>query len=626
MMNNSKYPLLSSLKLPGDIKKLSYDEIDRIACETREVIIDSVSGNGGHLASSLGVVEVTLALLRICDPLKDKIIWDVSHQSYPYKILTDRFSNFNTLRAYGGISGFTRIKESPYDAFGTGHASTSISAGMGIVCANEIAGLKHKVVSVIGDGALSGGMAFEALNHLGSTQKPMVVVLNDNEMSINRNVGGLSDSLSRMVTGEFSTSIRKDIRKALHTIPAGKRLRQLARKFEEVILSFFTPGILFEELGLRYIGPIEGHKVKEIEKALHTAFAYGGPVLIHVVTVKGKGYKPAEQHPENFHSISSFDIKTGEPKKFDKSKSWTKAFGEKMVSLAGKDDKVVAITAAMKDGTGLNEFASKFPERFFDTGITEQHAMTFAAGLAVAGAKPYLAIYSTFLQRAFDQIIHDVALQNLPVRICIDRAGLVGQDGPTHHGAFDLSFLRMIPNLALFLPKDYAELDAMMELSLNWNSPVAIRYARGSSETPQNLPFAPLKAGEPEVIYHWGDYAIISAGHIFGEAWKFWNILNENGHKSSLINLRFANPLNKERLISLLKEKKAIFTFEEGIRTGGIGEMIKMLVSESNSEISTYILSLPDDFVTHGSVAQLRALCNITAEYAWELFQKRFYG
>ena len=620
-MEGKMYPLLDSLDLPGEIKKLSYEEVEQLAFETREVIIDSVSKNGGHLAASLGVVELTIALLRICDPLIDRIIWDVSHQSYPYKVLTDRYPVFNTLRTYGGISGFTKINESPYDSFGAGHASTSISAGMGIVCADEINGLKRKVVSVIGDGALSGGMAFEALNHLGSTQKPMVVVLNDNEMSISHNVGALSASLSRIVTGEFSTAIRKDIRRLLDAIPS-KKLRRLARKFEEVILSFFTPGILFEELGLRYIGPIEGYKVKEIEKALNTAFAYEGPALIHIVTIKGKGYKPAEERPDNFHSVSSFDKATGRPEKFDGDKSWTDIFGGKIVSLAEKDERIVAITAAMKDGVGLKEFADKFPRRFFDTGITEQHAMTFAAGLAVAGARPYLAVYSSFLQRAFDQIIHDVALQNLPVRICIDRAGLVGQDGPTHHGIFDISFLRIIPNLALFLPKDYSELEAMMELSLDWNGPVAIRYARGVAEAPEGLPYNPLEAGEPELVYSGDNYAILSVGHIFGEAWKFWNVLSEKGYKPSLINLRFANPLNKERLLSLLTDKVAVFTFEEGVRAGGIGEMVKLLLNENNSKATVYILALPDNYVTHGSVAQLRALCNLTAEYAWELFQK----
>ncbi len=618
-MRKTKYPLLESLDLPADIKKLSYDELEQLASETREVIIDAVSKTGGHLAPSLGVVELTIALLRICDPLEDRIIWDVSHQSYPYKVLTDRLDKIHTLRTYGGISGFTKITESPYDAFGTGHSSTSISAGMGIACADEIAGLKRKVISVIGDGALGGGMAFEALNHLGATHKPMVVILNDNEMSINKNVGALSASLSRMVTGELATSVRKDIRKLLDAIP-GRRLRQLARKFEEGMLSFFTPGILFEELGLRYIGPIHGHKIKEIEKALNTAFAYEGPVLIHVVTVKGKGYEPAEEHPDSFHGIASFDKETGKPKKFENGKSWTQTFGEKLTSLAEKDDRVVAITAAMKDGTGLNKFAAQFPKRFFDTGITEQHAMTFAAGLAAAGAKPYMAVYSTFLQRAFDQIIHDVALQNLPVRICVDRGGLVGQDGPTHHGVFDVSFLRIIPNMAIFLPKDYSELEAMLELSLNWNGPVAIRYARGAADTPEGLPFIPVEAGEPEVIYDGKDYAIVSAGHIFCEAWKFWKKLDENGYESSLINLRFAHPLNNERLMSLLAGKKAVFTFEEGVRTGGTGEMIEIMMCKKSPGTGVHVLALPDEFTTHGSIAQLRELCGLTAEHAWEMF------
>lgn len=614
-----RYPLLESLELPAEVKNLTYEQLEQLALETRRKILNSVSINGGHLAPSLGVVELTIALLRVCNPEIDRIIWDVGHQSYPYKVLTDRLNKFDSLRSYGGISGFPNIFESKYDAFGTGHASTSISAGYGFVCADSVLGKKRKVVSVIGDGALSGGMAFEALNNLGSSKMPMVVVLNDNEMSISKNVGAMSASLSRIMTGEFSLKMRKDIRSFLDSVSWGKKIKGIARRFEESTLAFFTPGSLFEELGLRYIGPIDGHKIKDIEKALNSAFAYNGPVLIHMATVKGKGYAPAEKHPDSFHGIASFDITTGQTKKFNGGKSWTQVFGEKLTSMAHNDSRIVAVTAAMTDGTGLKNFANKYPERFFDVGIAEEHAVTFAAGLAAGGARPYVAMYSTFLQRAFDQLIHDVALQKLPVRICIDRAGLVGQDGATHHGAFDISYMRMIPDMAIFLPKDTNELEEMMELSLNWDGPLSIRYARGTAEN-YDLPSTAVIPGEPELIYEEGDYAIISAGHIFSEAYKFWQKLKSEGHRAKLINLRFASPLNTESLLSYIGDAGQIFTFEENVRTGGIGEMIEFLVRRHKSTSKVHILSLPDSFVTHGSIARLRQLTGITAEHAWELF------
>ncbi|MDR2883672.1 MAG: 1-deoxy-D-xylulose-5-phosphate synthase [Deferribacteraceae bacterium] len=613
-----RYPLLESLTLPADIKKLTYEQLEELAEETRRLIVGTTSVTGGHLASSLGVVELTIALFRTCEPINDRIIWDVSHQSYPHKILTDRFKRFHTLRTYGGISGFTKPEESPYDAFVAGHASTSISAGLGIVCADEVAGRSRKVVSVIGDGAISGGMAFEALNNLGSMKKPMVVVLNANEMSISRNVGALSSSLSRMITGGVAHNMRDDMREFLKAVPLGDKLWGLARKLEDSALSFFTPGILFEELGLRYIGPIDGHNIREIERALSVAFSHDKPAIVHIVTTKGKGYAPAEKNPSAFHGVSSFDVATGAPKKFGGGKTWTQAFGEKLVSMAEGDSSVVAITAAMMDGTGLNEFAKKFPNRFFDTGIAEEHAMTFAAGLAIAGAKPYIALYSTFLQRAFDQMIHDVALQDLPVRICIDRAGLVGQDGPTHHGAFDISFLRIIPNMAVLLPRDLNELELMMEFSLNYDKPMAIRYARGTA-CDVDIPAAPIELGEPEVIADNGDYAVVSAGHIFDESYKFWNKLKESGVNAAFINLRFANPLNKERLIELLSDKKAVYIFEENVKTGGVGEMIALLLADY--PVKVQILALPDEFITHGSTAELRSACGLTAEHAWEVFQ-----
>lgn len=611
-----EYPILDGLKAPAVIREMSYETLEELAHETRSIIIDAVSKNGGHLASSLGVVELTIALLRLCDPQSDRIIWDVSHQSYPFKVLTGRYCNFHTLRTFGGLSGFSKPSENQCDAFIAGHASTSISAGLGIACADAVTGRKRKVVSIIGDGAMTGGMAFEGLNNLGAAGVPMVVVLNDNEMSISPNVGAISQTLSRILTGERSHSMRMGVRTFLKSIPS-EPLQRLARKFEESAISFFTPGVLFEEMGLRYIGPIDGHKIKDMEKAFNTAFAHKGPVLVHISTVKGKGYSPAEEHPENYHSVSSFDIETGQPKKFGTKKTWTEAFGEKLTELAGKDDKIVAITAAMTDGTGLTDFAAKYPNRFYDTGIAEEHSVTFAAGLAAGGVKPYFAVYSTFLQRGFDQMIHDVALQDLPVRFCVDRAGLVGQDGPTHHGVFDISYLRLIPSMSIFLPKDISELNQMMDISTEYPHPLAIRYARGTADVVGGLPETPVKVGEPEIIYTGGEYAVISAGHIFNEAWRLWDMLEKSGHKTTLINLRFVWPLNMESIFSNLKGKKTVFTFEENVRAGGVGEMLALLIKERYPDITVHIMSLPDKFITHGSVDELRKLCGLTAEAAW---------
>ena len=614
-----EYPLLERLRLPSDIKALSYDELDALAEETRQFILNTVSQNGGHLAPNLGVVELTLALLRTTEPMTDRIIWDVSHQSYPFKILTDRYRKFHTLRQFGGISGFTKPEESPYDAFVAGHASTSISAGLGIAAADALLKRTRKVVSIIGDGSLTGGMAFEGLNNLGASGLPMVVILNDNEMSIGHNVGALSSTLSRMLTGERSTALRRDIKKFLESMPA--KIANLARKTEEGLLSFFTNGILFEELGLRYIGPIDGHKVREVEKALTTAFQHNRPVLIHVATVKGKGYSHAEEHPENYHGISSFNIETGKPKKFNGDKTWTDAFGEKLTEMAADEPRIVAITAAMRDGTGLKGFAEKYPERFFDVGIAEEHAVTFAAGLAISGIRPYIALYSSFLQRGYDQLIHDVAQQNLPVTFCIDRAGLVGEDGSTHHGAFDTSYLRTVPGLTVFLPKDLYELDRMLEASLTLRGPSAIRYPRGAAASFE-LPLNPIVIGEAEFIKKGGETAIVSAGHIFTEAFKFHTMLEQGGRKAALINLRFAKPLNKESLINELKDKTEIFCFEENIRSGGIGEMLATLLLEAGITAKLNIISLGNDFITHGAPHKLRELVGITAEKVYEAYVK----
>jgi 1-deoxy-D-xylulose-5-phosphate synthase len=483
-------------------------------------------------------------------------------------------------------------------------------------------GRRRKVLAVIGDGALSGGMAYEALNNLGSSDKPMVVVLNDNEMSIGENVGAMADSLSRIITGELGRTFRQNVRSVLNNIPIGDRLKGLARKFEESALSFFTPGIIFEELGLRYIGPIDGHDIKELEKALNTAFSYNSPALVHVQTVKGRGYAPAEVDPCKFHGIAPFDIATGEVKAQNKPQSWTDVFSAKILAMAEADKRVVAITAAMGDGTGLTDFAKAYPKRFFDVGIAEQHALTFAAGLAVSGLRPYVALYSTFAQRAFDQLMHDVALQKLPVRLCIDRAGLVGEDGATHHGAFDISFLRLIPNMTLFLPRCGRELEDMLALSVDVDGPVAIRYGRGAAPTYDEIPYKNIELFQPEIVYCPIDseIAIISVGHIFDEALAFYKILLQNGYKAKLINLRFV-PFDKEALLSQL-DVASVYIFEENVYTGSVSELLKSLIYERYRKININALTLPDHFIPHGSVKELRKLYRLTAEYAWELKNK----
>ncbi|MDR2104692.1 MAG: 1-deoxy-D-xylulose-5-phosphate synthase [Deferribacteraceae bacterium] len=612
MAEMPEFSLLGKIELPQGIKTLSYEQLDLLANETREAILYSVSKNGGHLASSLGVVELTIALLRVMEVETDRIIWDVGHQSYPYKVLTDRFSRFDTLRTFGGLSGFPKPSESRYDAFSTGHASTSISACLGFATADMLIGRKRKIAAVIGDASLSGGLAFEGLNHLGSSKTPMLVILNDNEMSINHNVGALSATLSRMLTGDVSITLRRDMRRFLEGIRA-RGLSKLARKIEEGAISFFTPGILFEELGLRYMGPINAHKIRDVEKALNTAFAYTDrPVLLHLATVKGRGFPMAEKDPENYHSISSFDIETGIPKKFNGGKTWTDAFGEALVKLAEKDEKIVAISAAMKDGVGLTQFAESFPNRFFDVGIAEAHAVTFAAGLAAAGLKPYFAVYSSFLQRAFDQILHDAALQKLPVRLCIDRGGLVGQDGATHHGSFDISYLRLMPHIAIFLPRSLYEFEKMLFISADYDGTLAIRYARGAPDY-DNVPNAPVILGEPEIITEGGETAIISAGHIFPEALDLFSLLKKNGRQATLINLRFVRPLNTKTLLDAVRGKKLIITIEENARFGGVGEMLTPIILKDNPTCSVHIAAIPDEFIPHGTIDELRRYAGLTA-------------
>jgi len=605
---------LDSLKLPDDIKELSYEDLDRVAEDVRRRIIETCSKTGGHIAPSLGVVELTIALLKMFNAEHDRIIWDVGHQSYAYKILTDRKDRFHTLRQLNGISGFNKVTESSFDAFGVGHTSTSISAGLGMRLADDIIGRKRKIVSVIGDGAMTAGMAFEALNNLGELDKDMIVILNDNEMSISPNVGGFSHYLSNMMTSKFYTRVRKEIQHRLEEKPLGPRLLNIAKKMEEGMVGFFTPGILFEELGLRYIGPVQGHKTKDIVRAIENANGQDGPVLIHVLTKKGKGYTPAEENPSKFHGVASFNIETGESIKIAGQKSYTEIFGETLANMAECNQSIVAISAAMKDGTGLNLFESKYPERVFDVGIAEQHAVTLASGMAISGMKPFVAVYSTFMQRAYDQIIHDVALQNLPVVLCLDRGGLVGADGPTHHGAFDISFLRCVPNLAVMLPKDGFELVSMMKLAENMNSPVALRYARGEAGNYPELAEQRVIIGEPEIVNKGENIAIVSVGHIFEEAYSAYQTLKAEGHNPTLINLRFLKPLNDKSLADALRGAKVVATVEEGSVKGGAGEEVQSVLMEHSICTKVLKFGLPDSFIEHGDLKSLRKIVGIDAE------------
>ena len=606
--------LLDRLNLPSELKTLSYEQLDELAQDVRDKIIKTCSVSGGHLAPSLGVVELTIGLMKVFDPENDRIVWDVGHQSYAYKILTDRKDRFCSLRQYKGISGFIKPSESKYDAFGVGHTSTSISAGLGMHVADELIGRKRKVVSVIGDGAMTAGMAFEALNNLGHLDKNMIVVLNDNEMSISPNVGGFSHYLSNMMTGKFYTRVRKDVQEYLATKPLGNRILHLAKKMEEGMVGFFTPGILFEELGLRYVGPVQGHKIKEVVRALENAQNVDGPVLVHVMTRKGNGYAPAEANPSKFHGVASFDISTGKSVKLGGKKSFTDIFGETLLELAEKNPRIVAVSAAMKDGTGLNLMEAKFPDRVFDVGIAEQHAVTFAAGMAISGIKPFVAIYSTFAQRAYDQIIHDVALQNLPVVLCLDRGGLVGADGPTHHGAYDISYLRTVPNLTVMLPKDGHELEAMLRMAEKTDTPVSIRYARGEAGSYDDIPVTPVELGEPEIIGSGKDVVIYSAGHIFDEAYKVYNSLAEKGISATLVNIRFLKPLDRDKIADAARGAKLAVTVEEGSVKGGAGDEIADILMEKGVLVKILKHGIPDLFVEHGDHKSLRKLIRLDAE------------
>ncbi len=595
---------MKDLQGPEDIKQLSDLQQKVLAREIRHVIVNTVSKTGGHLASNLGVVELTIALHSVYSSPQDKIVWDVGHQSYVHKLLTGRYKEFDTLRQFGGISGFPRIDESPHDIFGTGHSSTSISAALGLASARDLERGKSSVVAVIGDGALTGGMAFEALNHAGHLQKDMTVVLNENEMSIAQNVGSLSKYLSRMRTNPKYFRVKEDIEGLLKRIPAvGGSMARLAGKAKDTIKYFLVPSMLFEELGFTYLGPIDGHDLVVLKDVLKRAKKLKGPVLIHVVTKKGKGYRPALDNPDRFHGVGCFQVETGEIVKNGKGKSFSCAFGEAMLELAREDDRIVAITAAMADGTGLSEFARVFPDRFFDVAIAEQHAVTFAAGLARGGNKPVFAVYSTFLQRAYDQIIHDVCLQNLPVVFAVDRAGIVGQDGPTHHGVFDLSFLSQIPNLQVLAPCCCSELRSMLKYALDCKGPVAVRYPRGEGQPVDGYTASPLTEGKSDFVCRGKDLYIMAVGNMLPKACRAAGMLKNKGINAGVVNVRFIKPLDKGIITEILDNCNRIAVLEDNIVRGGYGSYLLEHIHSmglDRLDIKVKLLGFPDEFVTYG--------------------------
>ena len=566
---------LELIRKENDIKKLSDEQLDGLADEIRRFLIEKISRTGGHLASNLGAVELTMALHLTLDFPEDKLIWDVGHQSYTHKLLTGRSGGFDTLRKYGGMSGFPKRKESDCDAFDTGHSSTSISAGLGLVEARELLGQDHTVVSVIGDGSMTGGMAYEALNNASRLKSNFIIVLNDNHMSISENVGGISRYLSGLRTTQTYTEIKKGVEGTLKKIPGrGDRLVSQLRKTKSGIKQLFVPGMFFEDMGITYLGPVDGHDVRKLVKVLNEAKRVDHAVLVHVITEKGKGYRPAEENPSRFHGTGPFDIRTGEPAEKSSTDSYTEVFSKVLADIARKDEKVVAITAAMADGTGLAPFKKYFPKRFFDVGIAEEHAMTFAAGLAAGGMKPVFAVYSSFLQRAYDQTLHDVCLQDLPVVIAVDRAGLVGSDGETHQGIFDLSFLTSIPNMTVISPKNRWEMADMLRFAVDYPHPVALRYPRGEAYEGMKEFRAPVEYGKSEVLYEEKDIAVIFVGHMAELADRVRSGIREAGYSCSLINARFVKPLDTQLLDRLSRTHRLFVTIEENVVSGGFGEQV----------------------------------------------------
>lgn len=607
--------ILERIQKENDIKELSEEELQILADEIREFLIQKISMTGGHLASNLGVVELTMALHLTFDLPKDKLIWDVGHQAYTHKLLTGRRDGFDELRKYGGMSGFPKRKESACDCFDTGHSSTSISAGLGYAHAREITGEDYKIVSVIGDGALTGGMAFEALNNAAQLKSNFIIVLNDNNMSISENVGGMSQYLAGFRTADAYRDLKLGVMNSLNKIPVyGDKMVERIRRTKSGIKQLFIPGMFFEDMGILYLGPVDGGDIKGIAKLLREASHINGPVLVHVMTHKGAGYAPAERHPARFHGTEPFDIETGLPKHPRNTANYTDIFSTVMRKLGDRDEKVVAITAAMGDGTGLKRFHNMFPERFFDVGIAEQHAVTFAAGLAAGGLKPIFAVYSSFLQRAYDQILHDVCIQNLPVVFAIDRAGLVGSDGETHQGIFDISYLSSIPNMTIMAPKNKWELSDMIKFAVDFGAPIAVRYPRGEAYTGLEDYRAPIQYGKSEWIYRESEIVLFALGSMVKVAEKVYANLKGQGYACSLINARFAKPLDEEMLREVTHNHKLIVTLEENVINGGFGEHVTQFYNGEGNPIRVLAIAIPDAYVEHGNVDILRKELGIDAD------------
>ncbi|MBI3595840.1 MAG: 1-deoxy-D-xylulose-5-phosphate synthase [Nitrospirae bacterium] len=609
--------LLDTINSPADLKKLPRTDLPLLAQEIREEIIRVTSVNGGHLATNLGIVELTLALHAVFDAPRDKIVWDTGNQVYAHKLITGRREQFHTIRQFGGLSGFTRREESPYDTFNAGHAGTSISAALGMVEARDHLGQNHKVIAVIGDGAMTAGMVYEGLNQAGASKKDFIVILNDNEMSISKNVGAISAYLSRIITGQLYTRVKEEAKHLLKTIPRiGQPMIKAAHKVEESAKGFIGPGLLFEELGFLYIGPIDGNRFEHLFPTLENIRRLKGPILVHVITKKGKGYEPAERNPVTLHAASPFQIETGQARKTPRFPTYTQVFASTLIRLAKRDKQIMAITAAMPEGTGLSQFAKEFPDRCFDVGIAEPHAVTFAAGLAASGLRPVVAIYSTFMQRAYDQIIHDVCIQNLPVVLGLDRAGLVGEDGHTHHGIFDIGFLRILPNLVVMAPKDENELQHMVYTASKHDGPVAIRYPRGEGigvEMDSRLIRLPI--GKAELLKNGSDVAILALGHGVYPSLAVARELQKEGISAAVVNVRFVKPIDRELILQLARRTRRLVTVEEHVLQGGFGSaVLEVLEEDGLSGVEVKRIGLPDQFIEHGAVRSLRERFGFTTE------------
>ncbi len=601
--------ILDKVNMPKDVKNLNIKEKEQLAQEIRKLILKTVSENGGHLASNLGVVELTIALHSVFDMPKDKIVWDVGHQTYVHKILTGRKDKMSTLRKMNGLAGFPKTSESEYDNFDTGHSSTSISAALGIARARDLKGENYKVLAVIGDGALTGGMALEALNDAGSSKSNLIVILNDNEMSISKNVGGIPSLLSKIRTKKLYTASNEYIKNVLDKIPViGSPISKTLKRIKKSIKQLFIPNMFFEDIGFRYLGPVNGHNIQELEEIMKSSKEIDGPVIIHVITKKGKGYKFAEENPDMYHSTSAFDLETGKTKKI-KNDDYSKIFGKKLVELAEQNEKIVAITASMKDGTGLSNFAREFPSRFFDAGIAEQHALGLAAGLAINGRTPVVPIYSSFYQRGYDQVIHDICIQNLGVVMCVDRAGIVGNDGETHQGILDLSFFKIIPNINIMAPKDFKELEDMLEFAVALNKPIVIRYPRGGEGKNKFEKHEKIELGKAELIEEGKNLTILAIGKMVDRGYELLKKLKKIEIEAELINVRFLKPLDSDLILKSIRKTKKIITIEDNILEGGLASSIKeLLIDNKIEDIKIKNFGYPNVFVKHGTVDEIEKL------------------